>query len=47
MLSAFDEALDIYQNDKPVWKKIKASAKRKRFTWKKSVDKYYEQLYKL
>ncbi|MEM1257469.1 MAG: glycogen/starch synthase [Bacteroidota bacterium] len=47
MLRAFDVALDIFQNDRPNWKKIQTAAKRKRFTWKKSVDKYYEQLYKL
>ena len=47
MLKAFDIALDVFQNDKPTWKKIQTAAKRKRFTWKKSVDKYYEQLYKL
>ncbi len=47
MLKSFDEALDIFQNDKPTWKKIQASAKRKRFTWKKSVNKYYELLYHL
>ncbi len=47
MLKAFDEALDIFQNDKPTWKKMQAAAKRKRFTWKKSVNKYYEQLYNL
>ncbi len=45
MLGAFDIALDIYQNDQPKWKKIQAAAKRKRFTWEKSVDKYYNQLY--
>jgi len=45
MLKAFDVALDVFQNDKPTWKKIQAAAKRKRFTWKKSVDGYYEQLY--
>lgn len=47
MLNAFDEALDVFENDKATWMKIQAAAKRKRFTWKKSVDKYYEQLYKL
>jgi starch synthase len=47
MLKAFDIALDVFQNDKPAWKRIQTAAKRKRFTWKKSVDKYYEQLYKL
>ena len=47
MVDSFDTILDIYMNDKPSWKKIKANAKRKRFTWKKSVDAYYELLYHL
>ncbi len=47
MLKVFDEALDVFEKDKPTWKKIQTAAKRKRFTWKKSVNKYYEQLYKL
>ncbi|MEO0571271.1 MAG: glycogen/starch synthase [Bacteroidota bacterium] len=45
MLKAFDVALDVFQNDEAAWKKIQDAAKRKRFTWKKSVDAYYEQLY--
>lgn len=47
MLKAFDVALDVFENDKPAWKKIQAAAKRKRFTWKKSVDAYYDELYRL
>ena len=47
MVDSFDTILDIYLNDKPTWKKIKANAKRKRFTWKKSVDAYYDLLYHL
>ncbi|AKA34400.1 glycogen synthase [Flagellimonas lutaonensis] len=47
MLVALDQALDIWKNDPTTWKKIKTNAKRKRFTWKKSVDKYYQLLYKL
>ena len=47
MLKALDVALDIFQNDKPTWKKIQAAAKRKRFTWKKSVDAYYTLLYNM
>ena len=47
MLKAFDDILELYQNDKATWKKIQASAKRMRFTWKKSVDAYYKQLYLL
>lgn len=45
MLDSFDLILDIYTNDKPLWKKIQANAKKMRFTWKKSVDAYYESLY--
>ena len=47
MLEALDIALDVFQNDKPTWKKIQAAARKKRFTWKKSVDEYYKLLYKL
>lgn len=47
MLSTLDQVLELYQNDKPTWKKIQGSAKRARFTWQKSVDKYYEELYHL
>ncbi len=47
MLSSFDMALDVFQNDKKKWKQIQTAAKKKRFTWEKSVSKYYEQLYLL
>ncbi|MEN1784541.1 MAG: glycogen/starch synthase [Bacteroidota bacterium] len=47
MLNALDEALELFQNDKPAWKKIQAAAKRKRFTWEKSVEGYYSDLYSL
>lgn len=47
MLSTFDLALDIFQNDKPKWKKIANNAKKMRFTWDKSVSEYYEKLYLL
>ena len=46
MLMTFDEALHVFENDKPTWKKIQTAAKRKRFTWQKSVETYYEKLYK-
>ncbi|MCL6264984.1 glycogen synthase [Flagellimonas myxillae] len=45
MLDSFDQALGVYKKDKETWKKIQAAAKRKRFTWKKSVDNYYKDLY--
>ncbi|WP_350287188.1 glycogen/starch synthase [uncultured Croceitalea sp.] len=47
MLATFDLALDVFANDKPTWKKIQAGAKKARFTWKKSVDAYYDKLYHL
>ena len=47
MLYTFDIAIDIFQNDKPKWKKIQANAKKVRFTWEKSVNQYYKDLYKL
>jgi len=45
MVKTFDQAIDIYVNDKPRWAKIQASAKAARFTWEKSLDEYYERLY--
>ncbi|MDT0540509.1 MULTISPECIES: glycogen synthase [Croceitalea] len=47
MLTSFDVALDIFVNDKPTWNKIQSNAKKARFTWEKSVKKYYDLLYKL
>lgn len=46
MVAGFEEALEIYQNEKETWKKIKKNARKMRFTWKKSVDEYYKLLYK-
>jgi starch synthase len=47
MVKVFAVALDVWQHDQALWKKIKGNAKRTRFTWEKSVDAYYEQLYLL
>ncbi|MDH3699438.1 MAG: glycosyltransferase, partial [Flavobacteriaceae bacterium] len=47
MVDSFDTVIDIYLNDPQTWKKIRANAKRMRFTWKKSVDQYYTDLYQL
>lgn len=47
MLSSFNVAIDVYVNDKPRWKKIQSNAKKMRFTWEKSVDQYYKELYLL
>jgi len=45
MVSAFDDVLEIFINDKSGWNKIELKAKKMRFTWKKSVDDYYKYLY--
>ncbi|MDX1365358.1 glycogen synthase [Arenibacter latericius] len=47
MLEVTDQALDVYMNDKPKWNKIGANAKKKRFTWEKSLDDYYKYLYSI
>ncbi len=47
MVSTFDRALWLFENDKPKWEEIRANAKQMRFTWKKSVDEYYKVLYLL
>jgi starch synthase len=47
MVKVFDEALNVWENDKPTWKRIKANAKKMRFTWEDSVDAYYKDLYLL
>ena len=47
MIKRFDEALTIWEKDKATWKKIQANAKKARFTWDKSVDEYYKDLYLL
>jgi starch synthase len=47
MVRVFDEALTLWEHDQPKWKKIKANAKKARFTWEKSLDEYYKSLYLL
>ncbi len=47
MILALDQALDVFENDKPKWKQIQANAKKMRFTWEKSVDDYYKYLYSI
>lgn len=46
MMAVLDAALTMYKTEKPAWNKIKAAAKKKRFTWKKAVDDYCKYLYK-
>lgn len=45
MLLVFQEAMDLFFNDKEAWRKIQANAKKRRFTWEKSVAEYYVKLY--
>ncbi|APG61482.1 glycogen synthase [Christiangramia salexigens] len=46
-IHVFSEAVDMFFNNKAKWKKICNSAKRQKFSWEKSVDKYYKDLYPL
>ncbi|MCJ7466804.1 MAG: glycogen/starch synthase [Maribacter sp.] len=45
MITVFDEVLQIFFHDKDTWKTLQAHAKKMRFTWQKSVDAYYINLY--
>jgi starch synthase len=45
MVNSFDLVINIFENNKPLWNKIRANAKKERFTWEKSVDEYYNKLY--
>lgn len=45
MLQSLKLAIDVFQNDQPMWKTIQENARNARFTWKKSVDEYYQSLY--
>mgnify|MGYP002795024851 CR=1 FL=1 len=45
MVSVFDDVLEVFLNDKSAWNKIELNAKKKRFTWKNSLDEYYRYLY--
>ena len=41
----FKQALDIFFYDPHRWNDIRAAARKQRFTWKKSVNDYYRELY--
>ncbi len=45
MLQVFDQALAIFLNDKATWKTLQNNARKMRFTWRKSVNAYYKDLY--
>ena len=44
-VTVFKEALELYFSCPDQWGNVKKKAKKKRFTWKKSVDEYYKSLY--
>ncbi len=45
MLQGLREALEIFSNDQDQWQGIRSNAKKVRFTWEKSIDDYYRDLY--
>lgn len=47
MVVAFKKALEIYLYEKSTWKQISRNAQKMRFTWKKSVNAYYDYLYQI
>ncbi|TRO65658.1 glycogen synthase [Christiangramia sabulilitoris] len=44
-LRVFSDAVDLYFQDRSAWNEIAANARKERFTWEKSVDTYYKELY--
>ncbi len=47
MLETVDVALTTFSTDKNAWKQIKSNAKKVKFTWEKSVNQYYTDLYSI
>lgn len=47
MKEVFDQALTLFFEDRKSWEEMRSSARKVRFTWKKSVDEYYRELYKI
>ncbi|MCM5661697.1 glycogen synthase [Galbibacter mesophilus] len=46
-VSVFEDALNLFFDEKEIWKHISKTAKGKRFSWERSVKEYYSQLYLL
>ncbi|MCF8714075.1 glycogen/starch synthase [Joostella atrarenae] len=44
-LQVFENTVDLFFEDKEIWKHICKTAKGKRFSWEKSVKEYYQDLY--
>ncbi len=47
MVKVFNVALEMFLHDQPAWATIQDNARNMRFTWEKSVEEYYSQLYKI
>jgi len=47
MVKVFDQALKMYSTQPEKWKKVQENAGKMRFTWEKSVDEYYRDLYSI
>ncbi|MDX1333698.1 MAG: glycosyltransferase, partial [Robiginitalea sp.] len=44
--AVFDQALALFREEPEAWAKIRKMAGKQRFTWRKSVDDYYRDLYR-
>jgi len=44
--AVFDQALALFREEPQTWEKIRKMAGKQRFTWRKSVDDYYRDLYR-
>jgi starch synthase len=45
MKEVFDQALALFREEPQRWEKIRERARKERFTWRKSVNAYYRDLY--
>ena len=45
MKEVFDQALALFREEPHRWEKIRERARKERFTWRKSVNEYYRDLY--
>lgn len=46
-IEVFKEVLKVYFEQPNQWKTVKKQAKKQRFTWAKSIESYYQDLYML
>ena len=45
--AVFDKAITLFRNEPETWEQLRKRAEKQRFTWRKSVDAYYRDLYVL